>query len=334
MLEKGLNITVLGFEPDGTRTESEIIISHDELEMSPKGGQDTERDARVYDKMVDPVLTRGMGGVALETVAIGPEDATNVNFVFYGWGGNTRHPVAIHEAQTLAANNPDSLLVFTNNFGTGRSSMLPKVVTSAVRASGHYDGVGEYVASVVDKLTEGRSLSLMGHSLGARTATGTAAHLSNPAEALILNDPTGTRKMNLFEIAIKFGVIEGGHIGRYMKAGFDEKAAYLQKHGSIAKNAAVKGAKSGWQQQFLIDPSGLSKESFRGDFLKAARSVNKEIRIISPDLSALNDPDDITDIMATARGENSRAKMEQYILRDHTHSVVTIPQVLARLYKS
>ena len=330
--ENGLTVDINTFGVDGGLNQSGFNISYDELERTPKGGQNAELDAKVHEKMTNPRLVTGMGGVALEMVAIGPENAEKVDFVFYGWGGNTRHPVAINEAQALAANNKDGLLVFMNTFGTGRSSMLPENAASDVRKHGNYDGMGQYVAAVADKIADGRKVALMGHSLGARTAVGAAPHMASSPEALILNDPTGTRKMSLAEIAVRFGIIEGGHMAKYMKGGFDPEAAYLQKHGKISKELSQGSTKGGWKQQFLIDPSGLSKPGFAADFMRAAPAIKNEIRIISPELSALNDPSAVAEIMAAARGENSKALMKQWVLRDHTHSAVTIPQVLAALY--
>ena len=330
--KNGLVIDVNTFHTDNSAGKRELIVSPDELRKTPKSGDNKKRDAVVHEKMINPTLVKGIGGVALETVVIGPEDADAVNFVFYGWGGNTRHPVAIDEAQALVASDPEANWVFMNTFGTGKSSLLPKNAANDVRKHGNYNGMGSYVAAVANRIAEGRSVSLMGHSLGARTAVGAVPHMEINPEALILNDPTGTLRMSLAEIAVRFGVIEGGHIGKYMSGGFDPEAADLQKHGKIQKELLEGRTKGGWKQQFLIDPSGLSKPGFGEDFTRAVPFVENEIRVISPEQSALNSPGTIHKIMALARSENQQTLMEQWVLRDHTHSVVTIPQVLARLY--
>lgn len=296
---------------------------------------DEKLKSEVNERILNPRLVRGIGGVALEIVTLGPDDAEDVVFVSYGWGGNVRHPVARYEAQVLTANNPDKQLVFMNNFGTGKSSLLPKVVSKEIQKTGQYGPMGEYAASVFDKIADGRTTQLRGHSLGARTATGVAPYLEKPADTLILNDPTGTRKMGLLAIAKNFALTEGKHLNGYMNAGFDPVASDLQQN--PVKSSiwdTVEGTKGGWKQQFLVDPSGLSKSAFENDLRLAIPHVEREIRVISPELSALNDPRDIADILGRCRDvEKSTALLRQFVLFDHTHSVVTIPQVLATLYE-
>lgn len=333
--KSGLRADVYNYADDGV-TSQLLRISPEELMKTPNIGDNPSRDAKVAERMSSPRLVRGLGGVTLETVVIGSEDAEDVMFISYGWGGNVRHPVAIREAQALAANNPDSQLVFSNTFGTGRSSMLPKSVARELRRTGSYSPVGEYVASIYDQLSDGRAVHLRGHSLGGRTAVGAAPYLDNSAETLIINDPTGTRKMSLAGIAMNFAFREGQHLGEYAKSGFDPESGEVQLNPGDSKEWSVSDpTKDGWKQQFLVDPSGLSKASFESDFTKSVPTVSELIRIISPELSELNKPEAVADILSRSRDiEGSKPLLEQYILRDHTHSVVTVPQVLARLYKN
>lgn len=287
----------------------------------------------VAEHMRNPVLVRGVGGVGLELAAIGPSDAEKVIFFCYGWGGNVRHPVAVYEAGVLAANNPGAQLVFVNTFGTGRSGLPPKAVSGKIKQRGTYGPAGEYVASVFDKVVEGREVHLRGHSLGARMAAGTAPYLKNRAETMILNDPTGTRRMGLLGIVRAFALAEGKHLRRYAEARFDPVVSQLQQHpvrSSVWDTA--EGTKGGWKQQFLVDPSGLRLNAFEGDLRQAIPHVKSLVRIISPEMSALNNPQVVADILGRCC-DIGTAKLQQYVLRDHTHSVVTIPQVLARLYE-
>ena len=289
----------------------------------------------VAERMANPELIRGLGGVGLEAAILNP-DSQEVMFVSYGWGGNLRHPVAVNEAQALAANNPDKTLVFTNTFGAGRSSLLPDAVAKDLRKTGRYRGMGEHVASIYDRIADGRVVHLRGHSLGARTVVGAAPFLERPADTMIINDPTGTRKMGLLAIANSFAIKEGRHLKGYLDGGFDQRAAELQNNPvSASVWNTVEGTKGGWKQQFLVDPAGLSRDGFGLDFMEAAPNVESLVRIISPELSELNRPQAIADIMAQCRwSEKPKALLEQYVLADHTHSVVTIPQVLARLYRT
>ena len=141
--------------------------------------------------------------------------------------------------------------------------------------------------------------------------------------------------MGLLAIAKIFSLTEGKVLSGYVDAGFDPIASDLQQN-PVESSVwdTVEGTRGGWKQQFLVDPFGLSKDAFESDLRLAIPHVENEIRIISPELSALNDPKDIADILGRCRDiEKSTALLRQLILIDHTHSVVTIPQVLATLYE-
>lgn len=328
--ENGLQGYLCDFSGDNIQ---EFEMTREQLKGVPVG--DERLRIRVNERMLNPRLVRGLGGAALEIATLGPDNAEDVVFVSYGWGGNMRHPVARYEAQVLAANNPDKQLVFMNNFGTGNSSLLPRAVSREIQKTGQYGPMGEYVASVFNQIAGGRTTQLRGHSLGARTATGVAPYLEKPADTLILNDPTGTRKMGFLAIAKNFALTEGKHLSGYVDAGFDPIASDLQQN-PVESSVwdTVEGTRGGWKQQFLVDPFGLSKDAFESDLRLAIPHIENEIRIISPELSALNDPQDIADILGRCRDvEKSTALLRQLILIDHTHSVVTIPQVLAALYE-
>jgi len=332
---RGIEIDVNNFPMNGHASGGgRLRVSPEELSAVLKAGSDPESDAKVAEAMSSPRIIRGIGGVGLE-VAVLNTGADSVMGVSYGWGGNVRHPVAVNEAKALAAQYPDKELIFMNPFGTGRSDNLPRSAAKDLRRTGHYSGgFGEIVGSVYDEVAEGRPIHLRGHSLGARTVFGATPYMGKSPETVIVNDPTGTRKMSLAGIALGFVVKEGRHLGRYLEAGFDQDVTELQKNPVASSIWDTKdGTKGGWRQQFLVDPSGLSKDGFGHDLLVAAPNVQRLIRVISPELSALNNPEDIYRIMKACRDEVSPvALLEQYILRDHTHSVVTIPQVLTRLY--
>lgn len=141
--------------------------------------------------------------------------------------------------------------------------------------------------------------------------------------------------MGLLAIASNFALREGSHLKGYVRAGFDPVESDLQKHpvkSSVWDTA--EGTKGGWKQLLLVDPYGLKRNAFEGDLLQAVGNVESLVRIISPELSELNKPQAIADILGHCRDEEGvTARLEQYVLHDHTHSVMTIPQVLAQLYK-
>ena len=104
----------------GSFQGSETTVSRQELLAVPNKGSDPERDARVAEQMSHPFTVR-VGGTAVNFCVIGPESSEAIMPSLYGWGGNTQHPVAINEAQVLAANLPDTQLVFCGH-STGASS--------------------------------------------------------------------------------------------------------------------------------------------------------------------------------------------------------------------
>lgn len=322
----GLLINVHNFTKNSGR---ELTVSRHELLGLPNSDQNPGRDERVAEQMRHTFATN-IGGTAVEYTVIGPEDATSVMYALYGWGGNTRHPVAVNEAQVLAAQMPDRQIVFTNVPGAGKSDLLPKSLERAVR-EGNYSGYGELVAQATAPVIDGRPVHLRGHSLGARTAL--AMSPSVHPETLIINDPTGSKKMSLGSIAWKFVVREGMHLGEYVKAGFDPKVAELQKApvGAVLSDTGndVKGS---LRHQFFVDPVGLSRETLETSLVLAAPNVLQELRVILPDMSALNDSRAIEEIVGRISGVTD-ASVEAWILHGHTHSwMAGAPSVEALLY--
>ena len=322
--ERGLSITRIRYGEDGrARIKEHRQIGRALLTSLPNAGQDVPSDERVERQLLDTYTAKGIGGAAVEFAVVGPDDAEHVKYALYGWGGMTRHPVAIGEAQALAAADPESQIVFINTAGAGRTEALPKSIQNEITRFGHYGPLGEHFALATAGLRKGRKVSARGHSLGGRTAIGMVPAIEEGVKDLIVNDPTGSRKVSLFEIADSYLVREALHLGCYVRAGFDPGATERQRS-PVSKairetqEGRVRGGK--WQM-FYVDPVGLSRGGFEYDLEQALPNVYGTSRVISPELSELNDWRSIAGVLGRVVENNQPdASVEQWIVEGHAHS--------------
>lgn len=310
---------------------AEHHMTRDELQQLPNVGDDPERDAKVAEQMKRTLISRGIGGRAVSYHLVGPEDAESVIFQGFGWGGDAAHPVAIGEMQALAASAPDSQWLVINTPGSGQTEALPPSIARDLRRTGNHQGLGEHYATAVADVIDDREVHLRGHSLGGRTALAMAPHIEGGVESLIINDPTGSKRKSLGSIAHSFAIKEGRHLGNYIKAGFDPLAA--ERQGAAAPDAKMTLDK--FRQMFTIDPLALTRGTLETDLSLALPFIKKELRILSPELSELNDPEHIGGILERLSPSYSNTMIEQWVLRRHSHSFMAVsPAVEARLYQS
>ena len=241
-----------------------------------------------------------------------------------------------------------------NGPGIGNSGMLPKSVQKEIRQTGSYVPAGEYYAKVLEHVAQDYDeVNVAGHSLGARQAAGIVANMEPGAVSeLRLHDPTGTRDMSLGGIAVGFFGKEGAEDARYAK----ESASPTAKEAGLIPLAVeaphlrdteyAKGVqfspeeldrpfevpKNGWIQSFLVDPSGLKRNAFEGDFRAAAPNVRKRIDILVPELSHLNKWEDIQMIVERARNIPNIPEISQWNILRHTHANMNQPASLAAIY--
>lgn len=319
--------------------DTKIEIQQTELYAIPKGGNDEKRDAEVAEAMTNPVSIR-VGGIAVEAALVGNKQAEVVRGVAYGWGGNLRHPVAIYEGQTLAANAPDELFVIINPPGSGRSDMLPAAVRKEVR-HGNFAGYGEQIAQTIDVVAEGRDIQLYGHSFGGRTMTAAVPYFDSHINSLTINDPVSgesygkTRITRLMRLVTGFGITENNRLKKYIQAEFDPYESELQKNPmKSALRDTAQGTRGGWREQFLTDPIGLAEPGFADDLAEALPCIREKLRVVSPSESAMNRHEAVSDIMAyaLAHAKGVPPIVEQLIVHNHSHSFLTIPQALVAVY--
>ena len=329
----------------------------EELEANPWLDINKDQKEKAIEQLKNPRYIRGLGGVGIEVALIGDPSAGELQAVYYGWGGAFRHPNAQREAVNMVYANPDVAYMVMNGPGIGNSGMLPKSVQKEIRQTGSYVPAGEYYAKVLEHVAQDYDeVNVAGHSLGARQAAGIVANMEPGAVSeLRLHDPTGTRDMSLGGIAVGFFGKEGAENGKYVK----ESASPTAKEAGLIPLAVeaphlrdteyAKGVqfspeeldrpfeapKNGWIQSFLVDPSGLKRNAFEGDFQAAAPNVRKRIDILVPELSHLNKWEDIQMIVERARNIRNIPnipEISQWNILRHTHANMNQPASLAAIY--
>lgn len=331
--KNGLHVTERTFDQHGQYDDAKVVYTRDEIQDLPNSGQDYERDQDVAEAMAETHLAKGIGGRAIEYGLVGR--GSELMVVRYGWGGNMVHPVAVNEAQALAASNPDKTLMFMNVPGAGRSDALPRSMSREIARSGSYDPLGEFtveaLASVFDDYDK---ISVRGHSMGGRTAISMVGAMDKPVEDLIVNDPPGSRHLGLKGMAEQYMVKEGTHISKYAEGPLDEHAVELQNQpvSSVILGMLRLVGNGGFWQQMVRDPLAMSEEGLQADLERAAHNVKNEIIISSPALSEINDWRDISDIQARI-AKLTDATVRQRIIEGHTHALVTMPSILGLLYQ-
>lgn len=325
-----------------------------ELEVNPWLDINKDQKEKVIEQLKDPRYIRGLGGIGIEVAIIGDPNAEELQAVYYGWGGAFRHPNAQREAVNMVYANPNVAYMVMNGPGIGNSGMLPKSVQKEIRQTGSYVPAGEYYAKVLEHVAQDYDkVNVSGHSLGARVATGVVANMVPGAVSeLRLHDPTGTRDMSLGGIAVGFFGKEGAENSKYVKestsptakeAGLTQLAVEAPRLRDIEYAKGVQfslevlgrpfeAPENGWIQQFLVDPSGLTRNAFENDFRVAAPKVRNEIHALIPKQSYLNYWPAVQGIIGRLRDIPSLPEVSQWNILRHTHANMNQPASLAAIY--
>lgn len=325
-----------------------------ELGVNPWLDINKDQKEKVIEQLKDPRYIRGLGGIGIEVAIIGDPNAEELQAVYYGWGGAFRHPNAQREAVNMVYANPNVAYMVMNGPGIGNSGMLPKSVQKEIRQTGSYVPAGEYYAKVLEHVAQDYDkVNVAGHSLGARVATGVAANMvPGVVSELRLHDPTGTRDMSLGGIAVGFFGKEGAEDDRYAKESASPTAKEaglislpveaphrIECIGGVGLSLEELGRpfeapENGWIQQFLVDPSGLTRNAFEKDFRVAAPNVRDSIHVLVPELSHLNKWEDIQMIVERARNIPGIPEIDQWNILRHTHANMNQPASLAAIYSA
>jgi len=324
----------------------------EELEVNPWLDINKDQKEKNIEQLRNPRYIRGLGGIGFEAAVVGNLNAKKLQVVYYGYCGDFHHPNAGREIDAMVYANPDVAYMVMNGPGIGNSGMLPKSVQKEIRQTGSYVSAGEYYAKVLEHVAQDYDeVNVAGHSLGARVATGVAANMTPGAVSeLRLHDPTGTREMSLVDIAVDFFGKEGAENARYAKASASptakeagltplavEAPRRIECIGGVGLSLEELGRpfeapENGWIQQFLVDPSGLTRNAFEKDFRMAAPNVRDSIHILVPELSHLNKWEDIQMIVERARNIPGIPEIDQWNILRHTHANMNQPASLAAIY--
>jgi hypothetical protein len=325
-----------------------------ELEINPWDDVNKDGIEKVIEQLRNPRYIRGLGGIGFEAAVFGDIDAEELQVVYYGWGGDFRHPNAQREERSKVYAKPNVAYMVMNGPGIGNSGMLPKSVQKEIRQTGSYVSAGEYYAKILEHVAQDYDkVNVAGHSLGARVATGVVANMTPEAVSeLRLHDPTGTREMSLVDIAVSFFGKEGAENGKYVKesvsptakeAGLTPLAVEVPRLRDIeyakgvqfspeALDRPFEAPKNSWIQSLLVDPYGLKRNAFEKDFRMAAPNVRDSIHILVPELSHLNKWEDIQMIVERARNIPGIPEIDQWNILRHTHANMNQPASLAAIY--
>ena len=324
-----------------------------ELEVNPWDDANKDGIEKVIEQSKKSRLFRTVGGRVIDTALVNP-DAKVIELVVQGWGSDYHHKNSLRELRTLVYANPSVAYLVMNGPGVGNSEMLPKSVQKEIKQTGSYVSAGEYYAPVLEHIAKDYDeVRVAGHSLGARMATGIVANMeSGIVSELRLHDPTGTRDMSLGGIALNFFVKEGLENARYSKASASPTAKeaglthlpveapdprdikYIKNvHFSPEElNRPFESPENGWIQQFLVDPSGLTRNAFENDFRAAAPNVRDAINALIPKQSYLNYWPAVQGIIGRLRDTPGLPEVSQWNVLRHTPANMNQPASLAAIY--
>lgn len=327
--EDGLSMTVFHYEKNNSFQQFNIDLSRELIEELPSAGADPARDAEVMRQLDENRFIARFGSVAIEMAAVGDENAEDVHFLHYGWGSNMRNPVVTVSIQSMVAAHPESQVLVMNAPEVGNSSQLPKQLRREIR-DGNYKPYGEAVMKAAWQRLEGRRVHMGGHSLGTRVAIAATISAPEKVATLTLNDPPGSTTLMLPEMARAIGAAEPRHASQYLKEGFNRD---IFKPSLETLQNIISGMSA---HQLFVEPFGLSKASFEKELLEATEQVTGDVRVLLPDMSALNDWQAIADVVQRVRRLSAtEAHLEAWVVRRHTHSwLIAAKGLEAMLYSS
>lgn len=255
------------------------------------------------------------------------------------WGGTFESPITSLETQRIAHCLPAHTLLSINMPGHGeefRSAAWPRTVRAGLNKGSFLEG-GKYIADFLEPhANHSRTVDILGYSAGARSAVGTAAHLSRPVDNLVLYDPPGSAKYPYKEFVERYRQTEGAHRRAYQAASTDTELQKLimnsERH--TLPDALAKLKHGTLYDYYKREPLALAAGTLRSDLLNANLENVQRVIFISPRYSALNNPDDVQKILADANEHHVTTTFE-HITFDGSH---TFPQLgslaLARLYQA
>lgn len=259
---------------------------------------------------------RTIGGGTL-TATLFQEGKPELMFIHPGWMGDGEHALSKLQVSLLAQQNPDSSFAYVNMPGARGSEALPRSVVSEMKRSGSFEAYGEELAKMLYVLRQDYEASKgVGWSTGSRAMLGILAARHNEAglDSVVALDPPGSVHLGRVGIAKAFIVTEGGHGKLYTP---DAQTTQAKKIGAPKSPLDLAAAR----QRLYDFPIVMSRQGLESDLEKAVVGLGKSntISIISPELSALNDPRLMREILRRV-SLGTDAKLLHYVISGQSHT--------------
>ena len=259
------------------------------------------------------------------------------------WGGTTENQVTAHETYRIAQALPDHTLTSLAMPGHGisnRSSRWPAAVRRQMLLSGSFSGAGEHLASLLNThsaLRTAQSVDVLGTSTGARSAISLASSLHKKVDNLVLFDPPGASKVSTKAFRYRFSVVEKAHGDAYTAASKDTQ--HVETMRQAPRRASLPYIKAFARRDPLAaydfyqgEVAAMARQSLGRD-LSQIRNVGRVV-ILSPEQSALNDIEDMSDTLSRAQRRHPNVVFEHYMFPG-THTITRMAStVLAELFKT
>ena len=296
------------------------------LQTAYTHGKGESSDFRLTDE--DPeVATQRISGETMRFKAAGGQVLTatlfnqgqkNLTLIHPGWLGDGEHANTELQVNLLAQYyDPNTTFAYINMPGKRGSEALPDEVMKEMKRTGSFEAYGEEIATAFDVLRKDfETTNGVGWSTGARAMFGVLAarHNESGMDRVVAIDPPGSRKLGLLGIIYAFGLREGMNAGRYVR---DQQIIDAMKTGA-PKSSADSAAT--WQAMYGF-PLAMSRAGLEGDLLKATAGLDDShsIAVVSPELSALNMPADVAEIMRLVSLKTD-ARLIHYIIDQQSHT--------------
>ena len=259
---------------------------------------------------------KAAGGQVLTATLFNP-DQKNLTLIHPGWLGDGEHALTKLQVNLLAQQSPDTTFAYINMPGIRGSEALPKNVMQEMKRTGSFEAYGEEIATAFEALRRDfEQTKGVGWSTGARAMLGVLAarHNESGLDKVVAIDPPGSRKLGLAGIVNAFIIREGGYAKQYSP---DSQTVDAKKIG--APKAPLNLA--AFKQALYDFPVAMSKIGLEGDLVKATANLDaaRSVAVVSPELSALNMPEDIAEIMKRVSLKTD-ARLIHYIIDQQSHT--------------
>lgn len=259
---------------------------------------------------------KAAGGQILTATLFNPNQE-NLTVIHPGWLGDGEHALTKLQVNLLAQQDPTTTFAYINMPGMRDSEALPSSVMKEMKRTGSFEAYGEQIASALEVLRQDfEQTKGVGWSTGARAMLGilAARHNESGLEKVVAIDPPGSRKLGLTGIINAFIIQEGGYAKQYTP---DTQTIEAK---SIGAPKSSFDARAMWQALYGF-PVAMSRMGLEGDLIKATTGLSKDhsVAVVSPELSALNRPEDVADIMRWV-SLTTDARLIHYIVDRQSHT--------------